>query len=128
MPPRVKAPRRRSRSLGSRILVRLLRVLALAIAGSVLAVVALRWIPPPTTGVMIERRVSALWGGRPYRADYRWVPWQKISPNAGLAVVAAEDQNFPTHHGCGQVTRRRTSRSAAAGSSSRWASSAGRHA
>jgi monofunctional biosynthetic peptidoglycan transglycosylase len=36
---------------------------------------------------------------RAYRADYRWIRWDRISPQAALAVIAAEDQNFATHHG-----------------------------
>ena len=48
---------------------------------------------------MLERRVGALLSGKSYSQDYRWVRWDRISPNAALAVMASEDQNFPTHHG-----------------------------
>ncbi len=89
----------RPRSLVRRILMRALQVLAFLVVVSFLATLALRWIPPPTTAVMIERRVDAWRNGRAYRVDYRWVRWDRISPQAGLAVVAAEDQNFATHHG-----------------------------
>jgi monofunctional biosynthetic peptidoglycan transglycosylase len=82
-----------------RILVHVLRVLALFLAASLLLVLALRWVPLPTTAVMMERRMDALWNGKSHRSDYRWTPWQKISPSAALAVIAAEDQNFATHHG-----------------------------
>jgi monofunctional glycosyltransferase len=99
MPVRVKARRRPARSRVVRVLVRLLQGAALAFVVSVIAVVALRWIPPLTTGVMIERRAEALLGWKAYRIDYRWVPWSRISKHAGVAVIAAEDQNFPTHHG-----------------------------
>lgn len=30
---------------------------------------------------------------------YQWVAWKAISPHLKLAVVAAEDQNFPRHFG-----------------------------
>ena len=40
-----------------------------------------------------------MFGGKSYPIDYRWVPWDRIARHAGLAVIAAEDQNFPTHHG-----------------------------
>lgn len=30
---------------------------------------------------------------------YHWVPWREISPHLPVAVVAAEDQKFPHHHG-----------------------------
>jgi monofunctional biosynthetic peptidoglycan transglycosylase len=87
------------RSLAVRVLIGVLKAAALACAVSVAAVVALRWIPPLTTGVMIERRVDALLAWKSYTVDYRWVPSRRISKHAGVAVIAAEDQNFPTHHG-----------------------------
>jgi len=90
---------RRPRSLARRILVRLLQGIALILIASILGTLALRWIPLPTSAVMAERRLDAWWNHRPYRLDYRWVPWIRISPHAALAVIAAEDQNFTTHHG-----------------------------
>jgi len=90
---------RRPRSLVRRILVRALQILGLLLVASILATLALRWIPPPTTAVMMERRVDAWRNGRALRLDYRWVRWDRISPQAGLAVIGAEDQNFATHHG-----------------------------
>jgi len=90
---------RRLPSILRRILVRTLQILAAILAVSLLLVLALRWIPLPTTAVMMERRIDAWWNGRAYRIDYRWTPWNRISPSAALAVIAAEDQNFATHHG-----------------------------
>jgi monofunctional biosynthetic peptidoglycan transglycosylase len=92
---------RRPRSLVRRLLVRVLQSLGLLLVASLLATLALRWIPPLTTAVMMERRLDA-WrngNGRAYQADYRWVRWDRISPNAALAVIAAEDQSFATHRG-----------------------------
>lgn len=76
---------------------RLWRLLA-AIAGALLLLVAavillLRWIPPPTSAFMIEARLSGT------TVDYRWVPRTRISPQAALAVIASEDQNFFEHWG-----------------------------
>lgn len=90
---------RQPRSLFRRILVRALQGCALLLAASILGTLALRWIPPPTTAVMLERKVDAWRNDRAYRADYRWKNWDRISPQAALAVIAAEDQNFATHHG-----------------------------
>ncbi len=90
---------RRPRSLARRILTRSFQVFALLLVALILATMALRWIPLPTTAVMIERRVDAWRKGRPLRVDYRWVRWDRISPQAALAFIAAEDQNFATHHG-----------------------------
>jgi monofunctional biosynthetic peptidoglycan transglycosylase len=100
MAPRVQGgAQRRPRSIVRRILVRTLQGIGLLLVASLLATIALRWIPPFTTAVMMERRVDALRNGRAYHADYRWVRWSRISPNAALAVIAAEDQNFATHQG-----------------------------
>jgi monofunctional glycosyltransferase len=76
-----------------------LKTFAAFMAVSILATLALRWIPPPTTAMIMERRIESLWDGRPYRVDCRWAPWKRISPHAALAVIAAEDQNFATHRG-----------------------------
>ncbi len=99
MAVRVKARRRPARPLRFRILVRLLQGGALALLVPSLAVLVLRWVPPLTSGVMVERRVEAWFGGTPYKIDYRWVPWSRIARSAGLAVIASEDQHFLTHHG-----------------------------
>jgi monofunctional biosynthetic peptidoglycan transglycosylase len=61
---------------------------------SVLPVILLRWIPPPTSAVMLARTL-----GEGRFQDYQWVPLERIAPDAALAVVAAEDQKFPHHWG-----------------------------
>lgn len=60
----------------------------------------LRWADPPTSAFMIEARAQAAReGDRRYRTDYEWTSLEDISPNAALAVVASEDQQFPFHGG-----------------------------
>jgi monofunctional biosynthetic peptidoglycan transglycosylase len=91
--------RRRKGRLG-----RWLRIAGLAFvawaAVTVLAVVALRWIDPPFTAFMIADRVGALVTRPPgYDFAYEWRDWERISKNAAIAVVAAEDQKFPEHRG-----------------------------
>ena len=79
----------------------MLVTLALGWLGStVLLTGLLRWIPPPTSSYMLQ----AGHGRRPLgapdgRIRYRWTDWEKISPQVAIAVVAAEDQKFPVHHG-----------------------------
>jgi monofunctional biosynthetic peptidoglycan transglycosylase len=64
------------------------------------AVIALRWINPPTTAFMLEARLWAwLDHDRGYRTDYHWVSLEQISPQAAIAVIASEDQTFPFHAG-----------------------------
>jgi monofunctional biosynthetic peptidoglycan transglycosylase len=86
------------------LLARVVRALLLGVAAwvavTVAAVLALRWVDPPTSAFMLRDRVGALFSrddGYAFRHD--WRDWDQISVNAGLAVVAAEDQRFPHHHG-----------------------------
>lgn len=56
-----------------------------------LLILLLRWVPVPTTAFMLVDPAEQI--------DYLWVPMERISPRAALAVVAAEDQKFPLHWG-----------------------------
>jgi monofunctional glycosyltransferase len=73
-----------------------LTVLALAVL-TALPVVVLRWLDPPTSAFMLRAQFSAKEKG--YQTRYRWVDIERISPHAAIAVVAAEDQQFPFHAG-----------------------------
>jgi monofunctional glycosyltransferase len=67
---------------------------------SVLSVALLRWIDPPYSAFMAQRRIEA-WVShdRGYVFRHTWVDLARISPNLPLAVVASEDQKFPEHWG-----------------------------
>jgi len=83
---------------------RLVRAAALALLGfagaTAFPVLLLRWVAPPTTAFILEHRVAAARAGRtPFAEPRRWVPRERIARSAALAVVAAEDQKFPQHHG-----------------------------
>lgn len=60
---------------------------------TVLVVLLLRWVNPPTTAFMI----AAALRGEDVVSD--WIDWGGIPPKLALAVVAAEDQRFPRHFG-----------------------------
>jgi monofunctional glycosyltransferase len=86
------------------LLRRLLRyagILALSwVALSWLVVFVLRFVPPWTSAVMMEQRLSAtIHGEKDFHLQYHWVPWSRISPWVPIAMVAGEDQKFPFHHG-----------------------------
>jgi monofunctional biosynthetic peptidoglycan transglycosylase len=77
------------------------RMVALVLLlGTVLPILVFRWVPPPMTSFMVNRRFEA-WHDRDgrYRQRYRWVKLKQISPNLRIAVVASEDQKFPEHLG-----------------------------
>ena len=80
--------------LGGRLRRLLWRALLLAVLGSVGLVLALRWIDPPYSAVMLQRLATE---GAPQ--TQQWVDLAAVDPAVPLAVVAAEDQRFPKHWG-----------------------------
>jgi monofunctional biosynthetic peptidoglycan transglycosylase len=74
-----------------------MRVLLAFVALSVLAVLLLRFVDPPTSAMMIERRLAASDPG--FTLRQQWVDRERIAPALAIAVVAAEDQKFPLHSG-----------------------------
>mgnify|MGYP001063810412 CR=1 FL=1 len=87
-------------TLFRRLLRWLLALLVLGVGLSWLLVLVLRFVPPPTSAVMLERLASQHWHGHAqFHIRQHWVPWRAISPWAPLAVMAGEDQKFPFHHG-----------------------------
>jgi monofunctional biosynthetic peptidoglycan transglycosylase len=88
------------RSLWRRILRLLLWIVALWFAATILTVLALRWIDPPASAFMLNASAQATINrDRTYRWRYEWVDYARISPNAAIAVIAAEDQRFAEHVG-----------------------------
>jgi monofunctional glycosyltransferase len=82
-----------------RILRFVLKGLFAMLLASIALVVIFRLVTPPFSALMIERHATAWWAGKKYSAQYEWMPFDRIAPAAGLAVIASEDQNFPRHHG-----------------------------
>jgi monofunctional biosynthetic peptidoglycan transglycosylase len=82
---------------------RLLVALAWGLGGflvlNLLLVLVFRWVPVPVSGLMVQRRVESWSSDKPYVSRHRWVPLEEISPSLGVAVIAAEDQNFADHFG-----------------------------
>jgi monofunctional biosynthetic peptidoglycan transglycosylase len=74
-------------------------LLAALYAFWICALIGLRYIDPPTTGVQIQRWVEAKVSKKPYRKRYVFVPLKRISPNLQHAVIAAEDARFYQNHG-----------------------------
>lgn len=70
------------------------------IIGSVLLVLLLRFVHPPLSAVMIEDWIGTKASGDSrFTLRQHWTPWQRVSPALPIALVAAEDQRFPDHHG-----------------------------
>lgn len=76
------------------------RMLVMFLGASVLLVGLYRFVPPPLTGFMVYRHFEDWRAGRPYTPiAHSWRPYKSLSPHLALAVVASEDQLFPTHSG-----------------------------
>jgi monofunctional glycosyltransferase len=73
-----------------RILVRTFMILFVA---QLIYIILLRWMDPPVTTIQLGSWIS----GDGMKRDY--VSFDEISPYAGLAVIAAEDQLFVEHNG-----------------------------
>lgn len=81
------------------ILKALIKFLLLFIILSVIGVFLLRWINPVTSSIMIQRQIESLFEGNFRIINYSWVGYDDVSPELPIAIVAAEDQNFPNHFG-----------------------------
>jgi monofunctional biosynthetic peptidoglycan transglycosylase len=98
--------RRRARQAGERPsrtrrwLRRLSWLGLVLVAASVMQVAVLRFVDPPFSAFMAERQLGAWaagdWG---FRIAYDWRDLRTMAPSLPLALVAAEDQRFPLHHG-----------------------------
>ena len=67
---------------------------------TILPILLLRWVEPPSSSFMLQRQITAWQHGlASFHLRYTWVDWHTISPYAALAVIASEDQKFPQHWG-----------------------------
>jgi monofunctional biosynthetic peptidoglycan transglycosylase len=63
-----------------------------------LPVLLMRWWNPFTSAFMLDSSIAHR-SEKGYATRYSWVDLEHISPNAALAVIASEDQQFPFHTG-----------------------------
>lgn len=59
----------------------------------------LKWFPPLTTSVQIQRRIESVFTTESYRKRYSFVPLSAISPHLVHAAIASEDARFFAHSG-----------------------------
>ncbi|MGP8289614.1 monofunctional biosynthetic peptidoglycan transglycosylase [Vreelandella zhanjiangensis] len=74
---------------------------------SVALVLLFRFVPPPGSMVMVERKIQSWLNSEPITIQRQWRSWDNLSSSAKLAVIAAEDQRFPVHRGFDLVELRR---------------------
>ncbi len=62
-------------------------------------VVVYKFVPVWVTWTMLDRKMDAIANDEESEIKASWISYNEISPEAGLSVVAAEDQKFPEHKG-----------------------------
>ena len=82
-----------------RPLRRLAKILFRCLLASVLLVLVLRWVPPPGSMLMVERKLESWFSGQPIDLQRDWRPWAELPDELKVAVIAAEDQKFAEHWG-----------------------------
>jgi monofunctional biosynthetic peptidoglycan transglycosylase len=87
------------RSLPARLARWALTAILSVAVGSIAVVAGFRWLPVPTTAFMVQERIASLGDAPALVQRHAWVPWDRISKNAALAVIASEDQRFFEHQG-----------------------------
>src|SRR5689334_21293069 len=91
--PRYKRQRKRSGSLVGRIVRLIVRLVLVFLIGSILWVLAYRFVNPPITATMIGDMVA----GRGATRD--WMPIEEIDRDMVRAAIGAEDSKFCAHNG-----------------------------
>jgi monofunctional biosynthetic peptidoglycan transglycosylase len=76
-----------------------LRILIFFFGISIIWVIILRFLPIWVTPFMLSRKIDAFMDDKDTEIHHDWEPYENISKEVALAVVASEDQNFPKHWG-----------------------------
>ncbi len=83
----------------AKMLRTVLTTLFALLALSILLVLLMRWVNPPFSALMAEQWFSAKFAGESSSSQRTWTPWPTLPNNLKIAVIAAEDQQFPNHYG-----------------------------
>src|SRR5579859_3698331 len=86
-------------SLQARLVRRCLVILWLWCLATTCGVAFRGVVDPSTTAFMRATQLDLQSRGQKAPIQYQWVDYADIAPDMRLAVVTAEDQEFPTHHG-----------------------------
>jgi len=82
----------------NKIKILALKLLLVFFLFSLLQVLLLKWIDPLISSVMFQREFN-LFSSDKKPIRYQWYDYDDISNEITLAVIASEDQNFPSHFG-----------------------------
>ena len=90
---------KKERSLWKRIFKGIFKFFLGFMLFMLLWVIVLKWAPVLFTPTMFFRSMEAYFEGKDTKIYYEWASYSEISDYAKVAVVASEDQRFPTHTG-----------------------------
>lgn len=96
---KIKRRTRKSPSWTSIVGRWLVRLVAGFLLISVLWVLALRFINPPITYLMIKRGFEWRAAGKGFKIEKKWLSYDELSNNLKRAAIAGEDAHFMSHHG-----------------------------
>lgn len=82
-----------------KVIRRFLRVLLILLISFLLLLASFRWFNPPTTSFIMQHNFHAWFNDEVDFARHHWVALEDIPPVMLLAVIASEDQKFPSHLG-----------------------------
>ena len=94
---------RMSRQLIRRVLWCMLSLYGLCF----LSFVYLKFLPPLSTSVHVQRRIESLFTSASYTKRYTFVPLERIAPSLVHATIAAEDTRFHHHNGIDWIELRK---------------------
>lgn len=69
--------------------------------------VYLKFLPPLSTSVHVQRRIESLFSPPSYTKQYAFVPLERIAPSLVHATIAAEDTRFHQHDGIDWIELRK---------------------
>lgn len=90
---KTKASGKKSRSVFRKGLRILKYLVIFFFASTIFMTIIYKWVNPPITPLMIIRKTEG------YDINKKWKDLNEMSGNLPLAALAAEDPNFPKHHG-----------------------------
>ena len=76
-----------------------LRIIVYFFVITITWVIALRFINPPITWLMIQRGVERKGAGKDWKITKKWIAYEALSDNLKRAAIAGEDARFMEHWG-----------------------------
>lgn len=74
---------------------------------TIATVIIYRFLPVYVTPLMVIRSTQQLFSGKKPICRHIWVPFDKLSPNLPMAVIASEDNRFVSHNGFDMIEIKR---------------------